>query len=89
MNSIPTNAIISSTGELTIKLPPEFVPGTSIVVVVVYPQINSTQIEKIPTITDIPHPNWNQDYLHQVLGGWIGEPPQHPEALTWKERDSW
>ncbi|OQW90903.1 MAG: hypothetical protein BWK78_05955 [Thiotrichaceae bacterium IS1] len=90
MNTIQTNAVISSTGELTIKLPSEIAPvGTSVVVLVVCPQVNSMETQKVPTLTDTPNPEWGQEYLNHVLGGWLGSPPQRPDPLTWEERHLW
>lgn len=89
MNTIQTNAVISPTGELTIKLPPGIAPaGTPVEVHIILPQIDLNEPEILPS-TDTPHPEWSQEYLNQVLGGWLGEPPQRPEPLSWKERHLW
>jgi hypothetical protein len=89
MNSIQMKAIISSTRELTIKLPAEMSPGTPVVILITPALTSPMMAETAPAITDTPHPSWSQEYLNEVLGGWVGEPPPRFEPLPLEERHPW
>jgi hypothetical protein len=90
MNSIQMQAIISPTRELTIKLPTEMSPGTPVLVLITPVLTSPMRLETAPVArTDTPHPSWSQEYLNEVLGGWVGEPPWHFEPLPLEERQPW
>jgi len=35
------------------------------------------------------HPIWTEAYKTEVLGGWVGEPPERPEPVLPEEREAW
>ena len=89
MNSIQMQAIISPTRELTIKLPAEMSPGTPVLILITPVLTSSMRLETAPVPiarTDLHHPSWSQEYLNEVLGGWVGEPPLCLEPLPLEER---